>query len=217
VSLAPSSERRSTSPPLLLPPSAVDGVVRRSAIGGACWMPCECSIKRSASSSSSLDRSLDKRGPATGDGASVVDARLDMMGDGLDGQTCPGQNAQHVLRASEVRAKESRQADVSGSARLDAAYLGYRRPTTWGRWMLFLGDVIIKYQVYKSAELVNHQLLETCRDGRIVSLVCVRPRMSALPATPRKQQESPSTRSRLMTIAVLSLASPVWRSSVLQC
>lgn len=75
-------------------------------------MPCECSIKRSASSSSSLDRSLDKRGPATGDGASVVDAGLDMMRNGLDGQTCPGQNAQHVLRASEVRTKESRQAEV---------------------------------------------------------------------------------------------------------
>lgn len=101
-------------------------------------MPCECSIKRSASSSSSLDRSLDKRGPATGDGASVVDAGLDMMRDGLDGQTCPGQNAQHVLRASEMRAKESRQAEVSGSARLGAAYLSYRRPTTWGDGCSFL-------------------------------------------------------------------------------
>jgi hypothetical protein len=56
-----------------------------------------------------------------------------------------------------------------GSARLGAAYLGYRRPTTWGRWMLFLGDVIIKYQEYKSAELVNHTLLEVYRDDRILS------------------------------------------------
>lgn len=46
-------------------------------------MPCECSIKRSASSSSSLERSFDRRGPATGDGASV-DAGLDMIGNGLD-------------------------------------------------------------------------------------------------------------------------------------
>lgn len=52
--------------------------------------------------------------------------------------------------------------------------------------MLFLGDVMIKYQVYKSAELVNHQLLEMCRDGRIVSSVRARPRMSALPASPRE-------------------------------
>jgi len=97
VSLPPSSDRRSTSPPLLLPPSAVDGVVRRSTIGGACWMPCECSIKRSASSSSSLERSLDRRGPATGDGASV-EAGLDMVESGLDDQPCPGQKAQHDLR-----------------------------------------------------------------------------------------------------------------------
>lgn len=60
-------------------------------------MPCECSIKRSASSSSSLERSLDRRGPATGDGASV-EAGLDMVESGLDDQPCPGQKAQHDLR-----------------------------------------------------------------------------------------------------------------------
>jgi hypothetical protein len=60
VSLPPSSDNRSTSPPLLLAPSAVEGVVRRSGLGrGVCWMPCECSIRRSASSSSSFDRSWD--------------------------------------------------------------------------------------------------------------------------------------------------------------
>lgn len=46
-------------------------------------MPCECSINLSASSSSSLERSLDKRGAAAGDGASV-EAGLDI----LDGWKC---------------------------------------------------------------------------------------------------------------------------------
>jgi hypothetical protein len=118
VSLAPSSDKRSTSAPLLLPPSAVDGVVRRSAIGGACWMPCECSIKRSASSSSSLERSLDKRGPATGDGASV-DAELDMVGDGRDGRTgC----ATRPLGQRDVSERIAPRQMCSESAQLATAY-----------------------------------------------------------------------------------------------
>lgn len=46
-------------------------------------MPWECSINLSASSSSSLERSLDKRGAATGDGASV-EAGLDILRNGLE-------------------------------------------------------------------------------------------------------------------------------------
>lgn len=99
-------------------------------------MPWECSINRSASSSSSLERSVDMRGPTAGDGASVVDG-FDIVTDGFDDQgglltgahTCPSPNGvERRTRQDEMLTR--------------CCSLSCRGLTSWGIDAIRLGEMV---------------------------------------------------------------------------
>lgn len=154
-------------------------------------MPCECSINRSASSSSSLERSVDKRGPATGDGASVV-AGLDMIEDEDDVWSCR-MNA-HCLGGRVLWTRESAKTKVlrehathllqpilSSSDNLGEYDVSWRPDDRYGRRL--------------STSYRNKSSLMDCA-GYQIWLRDVYDGMLNLPARPREQQETKSTRSR---------------------
>lgn len=66
-------------------------------------------------------------------------------------------------------------------------------------------------------ELFNNPRRKFRAGNQIMSPERVRPRMSGLRARPREQQETESTRSRLMTMPLISLAHSTRTFLDLQC